>query len=49
MPLGRTEERLAAFLDEVLDRTLLLPRYRADRAFRDRPAVNLIGRLMGRG
>ena len=47
MPLDHTEERLAAFVDEVIDRTLLIRDYRDDPAYRDRPAVTLIGHSMG--
>lgn len=47
MPLDLTEERLAAFVDEVIDRTLLIRHYRDDPAFRDHPTVTLIGHSMG--
>ena len=47
MPLDRTEERLAAFVREVVDRTLLLRHYRDDPAFAARPTVTLIGHSMG--
>ncbi len=47
MPLDHTEERLAAFVDEVIDRTLLMPHYRNDDAFRGRPSVSLVGHSMG--
>ena len=46
LPLDRTEERLAAFVHEVIDRTLLMEHYR-DSAFADAPAVTLIGHSMG--
>ena len=47
MPLDRTEERLAAFVDEVIDRTLLMRHYRDDSGYRDHPTVTLIGHSMG--
>ncbi len=47
MPLDHTEQLLAAFVDEVIDRTLLLPHYRNDSGYRDHPAVSLIGHSMG--
>ncbi len=47
MPLDHTEERLAAFVDEVIDRTLLLHHYRDDPTFRHHPTVTLIGHSMG--
>ena len=47
MPLDWTEERLAAFVREVIDRTLLMKHYRDDEAFRANPAVSLIGHSMG--
>ncbi len=46
LPLDRTEERLAAFVQEVVDRTLLMRHYR-DSEFADSPAVTLIGHSMG--
>ena len=47
MPLDWTEERLAAFVREVIDRTLLMRHYRDDEAFRENPTVSLIGHSMG--
>ena len=47
MPLGWTEERLAAFVREVIDRTLLMKHYRDDEAYRADPTVSLIGHSMG--
>ena len=47
MPLDHTEQLLAAFVEEVIDRTLLLPHYRNDSGYRDHPAVSLIGHSMG--
>lgn len=47
MPLDRTEERLAAFVGEVIERTLLMRHYRGDEAFRTNPRVSLIGHSMG--
>lgn len=46
MPLAQTEDRLAAFIDEVLARTRLLPQYRQpDRCAPSR--VNLVAHSMG--
>ena len=47
MPLDHTEERLAAFVDEVIDRTLLMHHYRNDSGYREHPEVTLIGHSMG--
>ena len=47
MPLDWTEEQLAAFVAEVIDRTLLMRHYRDDQAFRENPTVSLIGHSMG--
>ena len=47
MPLDLAEERLAAFVREVIDRTLLMPRYRGDPDFAANPTVTLIGHSMG--
>lgn len=47
MPLDWIEERLAAFVREVVDRTLLMKHYRDDEAFRANPTVSLIGHSMG--
>ena len=47
MPLDATEEQLAAFVGEVIDRTLLMRHYRRDEAFRENPTVSLIGHSMG--
>ena len=47
MPLDRTERLLDAFVGEVIDRTLLLPHYRNDPVYRERPTVSLIGHSMG--
>ncbi len=46
-PLARTEEALAEFIDEVIDRTALMRNYHADPAFRDAIKVNLVGHSMG--
>ena len=46
LPLDRTEARLAAFVREIIDRTLLMKHYRDD-AFADAPAVSLVGHSMG--
>ncbi len=47
MALDRTEERLASFLDEVVQRTLLLRHYRDNAAYAAAPTVSLIGHSMG--
>ena len=47
MPLDRTEQRLAAFVREVIDRTLLMRHYRDDEAFRNNPIVSLVGHSIG--
>ena len=47
MPLDHTEAQLAAFVDEVIERTLLLPHYRNDSGYRGHPTVSLIGHSMG--
>ena len=47
MPLDHTEARLAAFVGEVIERTLLLPHYRHDSGYLDHPTVSLIGHSMG--
>ena len=47
VPLDWTEKRLAGFVREVIDRTLLLRHYRDDEAFRENPTVSLIGHSMG--
>ena len=47
MPLDLTEARLNAFVREVIDRTLLMPLYRADPDFAANPTVTLIGHSMG--
>ena len=47
MPLDLTEARLDAFVREVIDRTLLMPLYRADPDFAANPTVTLIGHSMG--
>lgn len=47
MPLDHTEERLAAFVDEVIDRTLLMRPYRQADTYREHPRVTLIGHSMG--
>lgn len=46
-PLGETQQLLRKFMDEVIDRTLLLPRYRK-RVNRGDLKVNLVGHSMGR-
>jgi pimeloyl-ACP methyl ester carboxylesterase len=45
-PLAETEERLAAFIDEVSNRTRLLRHYDAD-GYANDPRVNLVGHSMG--
>ncbi len=45
--LELTEDRLAEFVSEVIERTLLLRHYRKDPDFVDRPRVNLVGHSMG--
>ncbi len=47
MPLDLTEARLDAFIQEVIDRTLLMPLYRGDAGFAAGPTVTLIGHSMG--
>lgn len=44
-PLEMTQARLAAFVDEVLDRTRLMPHYR--KKYGDELKVNLVGHSMG--
>lgn len=46
-PLSVTEARLAAFVQEVIDRTRLLPHYYRDAAFRKAPKVDLVAHSMG--
>lgn len=45
-PLERAEERLAAFVDEVIDRTRLMRHY-ASAGYGAAPKVNLVGHSMG--
>ena len=45
-PLELTQERLAQFIDEVIERTKLLRHYHKDR-YGDKPKVNLVGHSMG--
>lgn len=45
-PLHFTEDKLAAFVDEVVDRTKLLRHYHKD-GYGDAPKVNLVGHSMG--
>ncbi len=47
MPLDVTEARLAAFVEEVIERTLLMPLYRGSTGFAAHPTVTLIGHSMG--
>ena len=47
LPLDHIEGRLALFVREVIDRTLLLRHYREDSDYAARPTVNLIGHSMG--
>ena len=47
MPLDRIEGRLAEFVEEVIDRTLLLKPYRNDSEFCKHPTVSLVGHSMG--
>ena len=44
-PLAATEAQLAAFIDEVIERTKLMPHYHPD--FAKDPKVNLVGHSMG--
>lgn len=46
-PLETAADRLATFVDEVIERTLLMKSYYDDPAFRDDPRVNLVGHSMG--
>ena len=46
-PLARTEDELAAFIDEVIDRTALMRNYHADPTYRGAIRVNLVGHSMG--
>lgn len=46
MPLEETEKQLAAFVNEVIDRTCLLRHYHKEKYHRD-PKVNLVGHSMG--
>ena len=46
-PLAMIEAQLAAFIDEVIERTKLLRHYDADESFRADPKVNLVGHSMG--
>lgn len=45
-PLQRTEEKLEAFISDVIERTKLLPHY-AGAGYGEAPKVNLIGHSMG--
>ena len=45
-PLTDTAKKLKVFMDEVMDRTALLPAY-ASTGYRDNPQVTLIGHSMG--
>lgn len=45
-PLEATVQLLAEFIDEVIDRTLLMPHY-ANSGFKSSPRVNLVGHSMG--
>lgn len=47
LPLDLTEAHLDAFVQEVIDRTLLMPPYRSDSEFAANPTVTLIGHSMG--
>lgn len=47
MPLDETEKRLALFVREVIQRTLLQRHYHHDRDYRAKPTVNLVGHSMG--
>ena len=46
LPLDRTEESLAAFIEEVVDRTRLMGHYRHS-DWADNPTVSLVGHSMG--
>lgn len=45
-PLDRIESELAAFIDEVVERTKLLKHYH-DAGYSDKPSVSLVGHSMG--
>ena len=47
MPLDQTEKRLAAFVKEVIGRTLLMEPYRKDKEYNEHPTVSLVGHSMG--
>ncbi|RNC81005.1 MAG: alpha/beta fold hydrolase [Phycisphaera sp.] len=46
-PLAFIELQLAAFIEEVIERTKLLRHYNSDEAFKADPRVNLVGHSMG--
>jgi pimeloyl-ACP methyl ester carboxylesterase len=46
-PLDKSQAQLGAFIDEVIERTLLLRHYDADSAYKAEPRVDLIGHSMG--
>jgi len=46
-PLHVIEASLAAFVDEVIDRTRLMRNYHADKTYREAMKVNLVGHSMG--
>lgn len=46
-PLDAIEEKFAAFMDEVIERTLLLRHYAEDPQYAKQPTVNLVGHSMG--
>ena len=46
-PLETTEDRLAAYIDEVIARTRLTRHYARDAGWKKRPLVNLVGHSMG--
>ena len=45
--LNRIEDRLAEFVEEVIERTLMLEHYRNNELFVQKPTVNLVGHSMG--
>lgn len=47
MPLAVVEDELGLFVEEVIERTLLMKHYYEDVEFRENPKVNLVGHSMG--
>ena len=46
-PIARTAALLGPFIDEIIERTLLLRHYNADSDYKKDPRVNLVGHSMG--